>query len=239
VSGAVLGSPVVPQRDPPSHVRLECPEAVDDRVVDRLQGGEAVAAGGEVRPGFGGVVVDRGEQPHPAVLGGVGHGGIGAPHHVRRVRHDRAVMRAGFAPPTGALGGEQVMGSHQPQDPLSAHPHPVFSSEPGVDLAVALPGERRVVKHLADQGEQLLVVDRTGRAGTSQRDHVVTGVPGAAGVDGGAGRVEHRAHRGERALSSMAIVAASSAGSEAPFFRRRPAGSRSRGSAPRPCVRPV
>ncbi len=37
----------------------------------------------------------------------------------------------------------------------------------------------------------------------------------------------------------MAIVAASSAGSEAPLFLWRPAESRSPGSAPRPCVQPV
>jgi hypothetical protein len=37
VSGAVLGSQVVPQRDPTDHVRLEATEPIDDRVVDRLQ----------------------------------------------------------------------------------------------------------------------------------------------------------------------------------------------------------
>jgi hypothetical protein len=63
--------------------------------------------------------------------------------------------------------------AHQPQHPFAAHPHVVFASEPGVDLAVALAGERAVVEHLADQGEQLLVVDRADRAWPPERDHVV------------------------------------------------------------------
>ena len=52
--------------------------AVDDRLIDGLEGGEAVADFGHVRPGLGGVVVDAGDHPHPAVAAGPGHGGIGA-----------------------------------------------------------------------------------------------------------------------------------------------------------------
>jgi hypothetical protein len=87
---------------------------------------------------------------------------------------------------------------HQPQHPFAAHPHPVLAAQPDMDLAVALAGERAVVEHLADQGEQLLVIDRPGRARPSQRDHVVAARSGAAGVDGRARCAEHRAHRRER-----------------------------------------
>jgi hypothetical protein len=41
------------------------PPAVNDGVIDWLEGSEAVADLGHVRPGLGGVVVDAGEYPGP------------------------------------------------------------------------------------------------------------------------------------------------------------------------------
>ena len=45
----------------------------------------------------------------------------------------------------------------------------MLAAQPGPDLAVALPGERRVGQHLADQPHQLLVADRGHRPGSAWR----------------------------------------------------------------------
>jgi hypothetical protein len=87
---------------------------VGDRVVDRLEGGEAVAYFGHVRPGLGGVVVDAGKHPHPPIDPGPGHGGVGAPALVGRLRDDRAVVGSWFAAPPDPLGGQQSLLAEQP-----------------------------------------------------------------------------------------------------------------------------
>jgi hypothetical protein len=58
----------VAQRQTTGDVSVEAAPAVDDGVVDRLEGGEAVADLGHVRPGLGGVVVDAGEHPYQPSL---------------------------------------------------------------------------------------------------------------------------------------------------------------------------
>ena len=59
----------MPQRQAAGDVSVQATPAVDDRIVDGLEGGEAITDLGHVRPGFGGVVVHTGEDPHPAVAG--------------------------------------------------------------------------------------------------------------------------------------------------------------------------
>jgi hypothetical protein len=44
-------------------------------------------------------VVDGGEHPDPALLGSLHQGGVGAPHHVRGLGQDGAVMIVGRARP--------------------------------------------------------------------------------------------------------------------------------------------
>ena len=83
--------------------------AVDDGVIDRLEGGEAVADLGHMRPGLGGVVVHAGKHPHPAVDPGPGHGGVGAPAQVGTLGDDRAVMGPWLAPATDPLGRQQPL----------------------------------------------------------------------------------------------------------------------------------
>jgi hypothetical protein len=68
----------VPQRQAAGDVGVEAAPAVDDGVIDRLEGGEAVADLGHMGPGLGGVVVHAGKHPHPAISSGPGHGGVGA-----------------------------------------------------------------------------------------------------------------------------------------------------------------
>jgi hypothetical protein len=57
------------------------------------------------------------------------------------------------------------MGSQQPQHPLAAHPHAMLATQPGAELAVALAGKRRILKHPAEQPDQLIVADRGRRPG--------------------------------------------------------------------------
>ena len=132
----------MPQLEPAGDVWAELAPAVGDRVVDRLEGGEAVADLGHMGPGLGGVVVDAGKDPDPAVGAGPGHGGVGAPALVG-CRDDRAVMGTGFAAAPDPLGRQQALLAQQPQHPFPAHLDLVLAAEPGPDLAVALPGERR------------------------------------------------------------------------------------------------
>jgi hypothetical protein len=65
-------------------------------------------------------------------------------------------MWARFAPATGSLWGQQPLAPEQPQHPLAADLHAVLATQPGPDLAVALPGERRIGQHPPDQPHQFL-----------------------------------------------------------------------------------
>jgi hypothetical protein len=73
-------------------------------------------------------------------------------------------MEPWLAPATDPLWSQQSVGSQQPQDPLAADVHAVLAAQPSPDLAVALPGERRVLQHSADQLDQVGVANRGGRA---------------------------------------------------------------------------
>ena len=184
----------MPQLEAASDVGVQAAPAVNDGVIDRLEGGEPVADLGHMGPGLSGVVVHAGEHPHPAIAAGPGHGGVGAPAHIRRLRDDGAVVGSWFAAAPDPLGRQQPLSAQQPQDPFPAHLDAVLAAEPGADLAGALTSKRRVGEHLADQLHQLGVVDRRHR---SRSAWLPTGL---AGVDGRAGWAEHPAHHGHRQL---------------------------------------
>ena len=101
-------------------VGLQPAPAVDDGVIDRLQGSEPVTDLGYMGPGLGGLVIDAGKHPHPAVEPGPGHGGVGAPALVRGRGDDRAVMRTRLAAATDPLGRQQPRTSQQPQHAFAA-----------------------------------------------------------------------------------------------------------------------
>jgi hypothetical protein len=105
----LLRPPIVAQLETMGDVALQPPPAVNHGVIDRLEGGEAVADLGHLRPRLGGVVVDAGEHPHPAVAAGLGHRRVRAPALVRPVRNDRAVMRPWSAPSPASLWGKQPL----------------------------------------------------------------------------------------------------------------------------------
>jgi hypothetical protein len=92
------------------------------------------------------------------------------------------------------LGGQQPLSAQQPQDPFAADADAVLATQPGPDLAVALPGEGRGFQDLAEQLDQVAVADRGGRP----RPGPLLAM--AAGVDAGAGRAEHAAHHRHRQL---------------------------------------
>jgi hypothetical protein len=138
--------------------------AVDDGVVDRLQGGEPVPDLGHVRPRLSRVVVDQVEHQHPAVFDRPGHGAVGAPPQVGGIGDDLPVVQARLASPGGTLRGKQPVSAQQPQHPLARHVHFVLAAQPGPDLAIPLTGERRVTDHPSDQPDQLVIADRPDRS---------------------------------------------------------------------------
>src|SRR5215218_3781672 len=93
----------------------------------------------------------------------------------------------------------------------------MLATQPGADLAVALTGERRGGQDLADQPHELVIADR-GRRSRSWRHPR----PATPGVHRGAGAPSTRHTTATGRWSSMAIWAASPAGSGPPFFRPPP-----------------
>jgi hypothetical protein len=187
--------------------------SVDDRVVDRLQGGKAVPDLGHLRPRLGGVVVDAGKDPHPAVNPGPGHGRVRAPAQVRPLGDDRAVVGPRLAPTTNPPGCQQPFPPEQVQHPLAADVHAVLATQPSADLALPLPGERRGDQDLADQAQQLLSpIGGTG-----------PGRPGpatdtAARVNRGAGRIQHPADHGQWQLVGHGYLGRFAGGIWTPLF---------------------
>jgi hypothetical protein len=87
---------IVAHGDAAGGAGAESTEGPLDRHAGGLDGGEAVAPLGDVpAERLGAPVLDHGEQPHPAVLDGRDLGRVGAPHDVRRIRGDAAVVRLG------------------------------------------------------------------------------------------------------------------------------------------------
>ena len=92
--GDVLRAPVAPERQAPRHVLAEPPEGVADALANGLERRPAIAELGRVpADDFVEMVIDRAEEPAPPVLLGIEARRIGAPHHVRPIGGDRAVVR--------------------------------------------------------------------------------------------------------------------------------------------------
>ena len=131
------------------------------------------------------------DQP---LAGGNGGGHDGAPHRVRLLVVDDAVVGLRAVRVAAPPGGLEVVLSHQPPDPLGGRADaPV--PEPRPDLAVALAVERALGQDPADVADQLLVGGRPhrppllGHGPLLRRD----GLPGLEVVGGGAGQAEDAA----------------------------------------------
>ena len=123
----------------------------------RRRRGVAIALFGDVPAETLGVpVFGDDEQRDVAVFDRRDDGAVGAPHDVRRLGGDRAVVvvrRTGWA----AMRREQAVLAHDPQHAASADADAVDHPQPRPDLAVPLAGPRRARQVVANGGEQVLV----------------------------------------------------------------------------------
>ena len=134
----VLRAMIVAQYQAAGHTRFQFTEVLPDPLVDRLQGLEAC-------PGTGGMdahhvtdeVVYGHEHRGRPFQTGMNLGGIGAPHAVRALRDEGAVVDPGATDVAHSVRRLQAMFPHQTPHPLFRHwntPEP----EPRPHLAVAL-----------------------------------------------------------------------------------------------------
>src|SRR5450830_276744 len=93
VLGDILGAVVHAKGESPAGVRINAAEVLGEALRDRLQGGEAVAPLADVAAHhLAAVVIDGGEDPAHALLGGLNARAVGAPDEVGGVGGDRAVV---------------------------------------------------------------------------------------------------------------------------------------------------
>src|SRR3989442_7088651 len=146
--GDILWAPVAADRQAPRHLFAEASEGMADALANGLQRRPAIA---ELRrvpaDDFVYMVINRAEEPAPAVLFGVEAGRIGAPHHLRPVGDDRPVVGGVAIGRPQPAGGQQPVGPLQPEHALPPDP-PAPVSEPGADLPLAFalqgtPGQHR------------------------------------------------------------------------------------------------
>src|SRR3954462_12593705 len=104
-------------------------------------------------------MVDGGEYPNPALLGRLHQGGVGAPHYVRSLGQDGAVMVIGRArrPPERR---EQLIVAHQAQHAVAADRQTQAIVQASPDLAVPPAGKWRGGEVGPNGGEQTGVIDR-------------------------------------------------------------------------------
>ena len=137
------------------------------------------------------------------------------------------------------LRREQPSRAHQPQHPLAGHVDAVLAAQPGPDLAVALPAERRVGEHLADQHQQGRVIDRPDRARTCRHDASGPRCLASPAMVGRRPRcAQHPADPCQRRRQLRAHLGRFPGGISSPLFRAAARGCRCPRSTHRPCARP-
>src|SRR2546426_10058231 len=136
-SGDVLRAPVAAERQAPRHLFAEASEGMADALANGLQRRPAIA---ELRrvpaDDFVEMVIDRAEEPAPAVLFGVKASRISAPHHLRPVGDDRPVVGGVAIGRPQPARGQQALGPHQPEHALPTD-RAATMSEPGAHLPIA------------------------------------------------------------------------------------------------------
>src|SRR5437879_11423486 len=117
--GDVLRAPVAADRQAPRYLFAEASEGMADALANGLERRPAIA---ELRrvpaDDFVEMVINRAEEPAPAVLFGVEAGRIGAPHHLRPVGDDRPCVGGVAIGRPQPAGGQQPVGPHQPEHAL-------------------------------------------------------------------------------------------------------------------------
>src|SRR5436309_188426 len=250
--GDVLWPPVAADPEPAGDVLREATEHVAHALAQWLERGPAITDLRGVPPDeLVDAVIDRTEEPAPAVLLGVEAGRVGAPHLIRPRRGDRAGVRRIAVRRPLAPWRQELMLAHQPQDALAADGEPAMG-EPRADLPVALAVERRRDEHRPDRRNELAVADRRLRAALrpedrhagrgrhrqvhrrarhaqGRADHRQRIPPTRAGTHG----TSHRRcffHSSASPLFSMRYSASSSRIISSPIFARARVSSRSSGS---------
>src|SRR6266542_2392948 len=250
--GDILRAPVAPDLQPARDVLTEPVEGVAGTLPNRLEGGPAIAELGHVpAEQLVGVMVDRPEEPAPAVLLGVEPRGVCPPHLIRARRDDRAgVGGIAIGRPQPSWRQEVVL-PHQPQDSLAPHRQPTVG-QAGPDLSVALPMERRLAQDGTYRDDEVGIIyprlgpafarrgrrdaGRGGRVDTGARhapdvaDHRQRVAPVRARTDRGPHRRD-LFHSSVSPLFSMRCSASSSRIINSPIFARARVSSRSSGSA--------
>ena len=161
IVGQVVRPVVVPQPQPAGGAGADPAEAFADTLAEGLQGLEAGPALGGMQTDALGRAVVNGHEDTGRPLGD-GHRGrhVGAPHHVRRLGGDRAVVRRRAMRLAHAVRGLEVVRTHSSAHPLLRGPNPLDPQlRPGFPVALTM--KRRRLKHPADVAHQDLVRGRT------------------------------------------------------------------------------
>ena len=114
-------------------------------------------------------VLEGGEAPQPAVLGGPDFCAVGGPAHIGCIGDDTTVV--GFGRHYGrAVRREQVVVTHQTQDAVASDAVAAEVTQASEDLAMAFAGEGRGREIGANQREQRGVIEHGFRAAFARRD---------------------------------------------------------------------
>ena len=106
----IAGPVVVTKTQPASDAVADVAEAVADALADRLQGLEAVPARGRMQAdALGRTVIDGHEHERRPLAHGHRGSHVRAPHHVRDLRGNRAVMCLRAVRPAHAVRGLEVV----------------------------------------------------------------------------------------------------------------------------------
>src|SRR3989454_1042243 len=262
--GDVLRAPVAAERQAPRHLFAEASEGMADALANGLERRPAIA---ELRrvpaDDFVEMVIDRAEEPAPAVLFGVKASRISAPHHLRPVGDDRPVVGGVAIGRPQPARGQQALGPHQPEHALPTD-RAATMSEPGAHLPIAFAMKGTRGQHRADLLDELCVahpglgatlpprpqrrprecrIDRRAGEPINRTDHG----QGIAAPRAGTALLLHPLrlfHSSVKPLFSMRSSASSRRIISSPIFARARISSRSSGSAfvrsPRlPCSRKI
>src|SRR5574337_308730 len=108
-------------------------------------------------------VLHRGKEPGPAIFRREDPGAVGAPQNVRGSGDDLTIML--FGRPLEHSGRrEQVMLSHDPEDPLPADLVALDEPKASIDLAMSFPDELGCRQIGSDESKKLVIGDRGLRA---------------------------------------------------------------------------
>ena len=145
--GRVLRPPVVTQTETQGDRSGVTAEMLADTLPNRLQGGPAISLLGHMpADDVLAEVIDRAEEPAPAVLSSIEARRVGAPQLVRLLGHDRSAVGPIAVDVTPAMRSEKTMLAHQTQYSVLADTDSTRSKSDS-DLAMTFPSVPTSVRH--------------------------------------------------------------------------------------------